>query len=82
MIPSKCRQVPQHVKPNNQSKQNHIQQTSHNPKRNHETPQTKNRRQNSVGRKKQRHHNQKRQNNRRRLANMFSKLESKNKLIV
>jgi hypothetical protein len=60
--------VPQHVKPDNPSKQNNIQPTSHNPKRNHETPQTKSRRQNSLDTTKQQHHNQKSQNNRRRLT--------------
>jgi hypothetical protein len=68
VIPSKYRRMSQHVKPNHTSKQNHIQPTSHNPKRNHETPQTKSWRQNSVDTTKQQHHNQKRQNNRRRLA--------------
>jgi hypothetical protein len=68
VIPSKYRRMSQHVKPNNPSKQNNIQSTSNNPKRNHETPQTKSRRQNSMDTTKQQHHNQKRQNNRRRLA--------------
>jgi hypothetical protein len=68
MNPSKYRMVPRHVKPNHPSKQNNIQPTSNNPKRNHETPQTKSRRQNSMDTTKQQHHNQKRQNNRRRLT--------------